>query len=74
MAYELLSSSRKLNKRGVLIRAEGLEKILFWKANKRGGGRLLGTQEYGLSTIILSEVISIFRLKIVTGTFCRLQK
>ena len=39
MAYELLSQSRKLNKRGgggVLIKAEGLENFL--KINKQGGG------------------------------------
>ena len=34
MAYELLSQSRRLNKRGVLIRAGRLENFL--KKNKRG--------------------------------------
>ena len=33
----------KINKRGVGIRAGGLEK--FSKINKRGGGRLFGTRE-----------------------------
>ena len=37
MAYELLSKSRKRNKRGVLIRAGGLVGKFFEK-NKRGAG------------------------------------
>ena len=43
MAYELLSQSRKLNMREVLIRAGWLGNF-FGKI--RGGVRLLGTQEY----------------------------
>ena len=49
MAYELLSQSRKLNKRGegggVVIRAGRLENFL---KNISEGGRLLGTREYCL--------------------------
>ena len=47
MVYELLSQSRKLNKRVVLIIAGWLE--IFLTKNKRGG-RLLGIREYSKSS------------------------
>ena len=57
MAYELLSQSRELNKRGILIRAGGwggLEKCL--KNNKRGGTLIRDpTQEYANIQIDLDK-------------------
>ena len=44
MAYELLSQSRKLNKRGGPNKSGRVGKMFEKKIS--GGGRLLGTREY----------------------------
>ena len=57
-AYELLSQSKKLNKRRVYKESDRVGEF-FEKKNKRGEGCLLGTQEYLLAWQLLNSLLHI---------------